>query len=83
MSLWFAIAMIVVASAFFKSPLPRAMAESMRRGSQGDPRLVEMVEHLAEDVRLLRDDVMDLQERLDFTERALADVRRRDVLPGR
>jgi hypothetical protein len=35
-------------------------------------RLTDVVENLHEDVRLLRDEVADLQDRVDFTERMLS-----------
>lgn len=51
------------------SPVGRAIAERIRHGPQpigaADPHLLEELEHL-------RQDVGDLQERVDFTERLLA-----------
>lgn len=84
---WFGIFLIVCAFWFFRSPLPRAIAEAIRvkHGGgvdDGSPRLQAAVEGLQDEVRGLRDEVMELGERLDFTERMLADVRRRTVLPG-
>jgi predicted nuclease with TOPRIM domain len=40
----------------------------------------ETVAQLTEDLSQLREQFSELAERVDFTERALADVRRRDAL---
>ena len=47
-----------------------------------DPGTRDMIEGLGEEVRMLHDEVMELAERLDFSERVLADVRRHNPLPG-
>ena len=79
-----AIALIVVAVLFFKSPLAAAAAEAIRhhngvpiRDSKTDD---EALAQVTEELALLRDQFAELAERMDFTERALAEVRRRDAL---
>lgn len=56
----------------------------MRETSGGDNgRLTEAVEQLYEEVGSLRDDLAELNERMDFTERMLSDVRSRNAIgPG-
>jgi hypothetical protein len=78
------IVLIVVAVLFFRSPIARAIADNMRgqRGGAADPTLGRQLEALREELHDVRADVTELAERLDFTERMLADVRRRDALPG-
>jgi hypothetical protein len=79
-----AIALIVMAVLFFKSPIATAAAEAIRhhngvpplRDSMADESLAQVTEELAQ----LRDQFSELAERVDFTERALAEVRRRDAL---
>ena len=46
-----------------------------------DPGTRDMIEGLGDEVRMLHDEVMELAERLDCSERVLADVRRRSPLP--
>jgi len=67
---------------FFRSPLPAALAESMRHSSTApDPALLQKLGELGDELQGLREDVMELAERMDFTERVLADLRRRPALP--
>lgn len=80
--IFMAIALVIVA----KSPLGLAMADRIRHG--GPPRggalgqeVDEFRAQVVDELRLLRDDVDELSERVDFTERALATVRRNDALP--
>ena len=75
--LFTAVAMIVVFYWFFRSPLCRAITDSIRRRhsvESGEEELTERLEEIAgrftEEVRELRVDVGELAERLDFTERA-------------
>jgi hypothetical protein len=78
-----AIVVLAVAFWFFRSPLPGAMADSVRRKAPGpDPRTELALAQLSEDVNALRESVMELAERVDFAERALIEVRRRDELPS-
>ena len=79
-----AIALIVIAVLFFKSPMATAAAEAIRhhngvppaRDGKADDTIAQVTEELAS----LRDQFSELAERVDFTERALAEVRRRDAL---
>jgi len=85
--LFLAVALIVCARWFFRSELSDAVAEALRRkhGVAVDPALVERVEELAErmeeELGGLRGEVVELSERLEFAERLLVDVRRREGLP--
>ncbi|HXV85883.1 MAG TPA: hypothetical protein VD793_04245 [Gemmatimonadales bacterium] len=75
-----AIALVIVA----KSPLGVAMAERIRQGPQGGAggaRFDEFAAQITEDHRLLREEVAELAERVDFAERALTAMRRGDALP--
>ncbi len=81
--MFFALALIVVAVLFFKSPLAPAAAEAIRHANgmpTRDPRLDETLAQVTDDLNQLREQFSELAERVDFTERALADVRRRDAL---
>jgi hypothetical protein len=80
--MFFAITLLIVAYWFFRSPLASAIAESIRRNSPGhDPALEQAVARLTEDLGALREQVFELAERVDFTERALTDMRRRELSP--
>jgi hypothetical protein len=80
-----AIVFIIIAYWFFRSPLCAALADSIKATTAGGPvhgrRVEAAVERLAADVEGLRGEVLDLAERLDFTERMLVDVRERMALP--
>ncbi len=56
----------------------------MRETQGGDnERLTEAVQQLYDEVGSLRDDLAELNERVDFTERMLSDVRSRNAIgPG-
>lgn len=56
----------------------------MREASRGgDERLAEAVEQLYEELNAVRDEIAELDGRLDFAERLLADPRRKDAIgPG-
>ena len=56
----------------------------MRETHDGDnERLTEAVRQLHDDVSSMREDVAELHERVDFTERILSDVRSRNAIgPG-
>ena len=84
MGLFFSLTLFFAVWWFFRSPIPAAMAEGMRRNAvpEADPALVEALTGLSEEVRELREDVMELNERMDFSERVLADLRQRVALPG-
>jgi hypothetical protein len=59
------------------SPVGRALAERIRGrdASQPDPAVIEELERL-------RNEMTELHERVDFTERLLAKAREREHLPG-
>jgi len=77
---------IVALGLFFRSPIPASIAQSIRGRHAGpgatDPALGRQLEALRGEMQDVRADVTELAERLDFTERMLADVRRRDALQG-
>ena len=78
--IFMAFALVIVA----RSPMGVALAERIRQGSSAAtraPRFDEFASRMTEDVRLLREDVAELAERVDFTERALTAMRRHDALP--
>ena len=82
-----AVAIIVCARWCFRSDLSDTMAESVRAKHAGgiDPALAERLEELAErmddEFRDLRNEVMELGERVEFAERLLTNVRQREGLP--
>jgi hypothetical protein len=87
-SLFLAVAIIFCARWFFRSDLSDAVGEALRRkhGVALDPTLVERFELLAErmddEMGELRNEVMELGERVEFAERLLTAVRQREGLPG-
>ena len=69
------------------SPIGRAIAERIKRGSQAvDQEKLERMEDaqlaIVEELDLVRQEMTDVQERLDFTERLLARQRELGQLPG-
>jgi hypothetical protein len=86
--LFLAVAIIICARWFFRSDLSDAVGEALRskHGGAVDPGLAERLEELAErlDVEIgdLRNEVMELGERVEFAERLLTNVRQREGLPG-
>jgi hypothetical protein len=71
--LWVFLTVVVVSSMYFRA---------QRRAPIGaDPALGESLAQLHDEVRALREDLMEVAERVDFTERALADVKRLSPLP--
>jgi hypothetical protein len=81
--MFIAITFIVIAYFFFRSPLADSLSEALRRGGGVEnPRLEQALARITEELAELREHVTELAERVDFTERALADVRRRDALPN-
>jgi hypothetical protein len=87
-SLFLAVAIIFCARWFFRSDLADAVGEALRRkhGAGLDPTAAERLEELTErfDVEMgeLRNEVMELGERVEFAERLLTNVRQREGLPG-
>jgi hypothetical protein len=56
----------------------------MREAPGGDTeRLVEAIHQLHDEIGSMREDIAEVQERLDFTERVLSEVKSRDAIgPG-
>ena len=87
-SLFLAVAIIVCARWFFRSDLSDAVGEALRakHGGGVNPALTERFEELADrmevEVGELRNEVMELGERVEFTERLLTKVSQREGLPG-
>ena len=77
---WIFFAFAVLLSA--RASLGRVLVERLRSGRGVDPRFEEFTERVTEELAALREDVNELQERMDFTERALTAARRSDALPG-
>ena len=81
--MFLAVALIIAAVLFFRSPIAPAAADAIRQVN-GLPvrgtRLAEAMAQLNQELGQLREEFTELAERVDFTERALADVRRRDAL---
>lgn len=89
MNLFAILGIVAICYWFFRSPLCEAVSDSIRgatrhgqRLGQADADLVERVGALTEEVRALRGDLVDLEERLEFTERALVGMRQRQAVPG-
>ena len=80
MGLFFTITLLLAIYWFFRSPLPAAIADSMRQnaGAVGDRSAAEAVARLHEEVSGLREEMMELAERMDFNDRVLADLGRVD-----
>ncbi len=81
--MWLAVALVIVAFWFFRSPLRDAVADAIRRGAGvpvGDPQMERALAGMSEEMNSLREHVTELAERVDFAERALAEVRRREAL---
>jgi hypothetical protein len=87
-SLFLAVAIIFCARWFFRSDLSDAVGEALRskHGGGVNPALAERFEELAERMEVemgdLRNEVMELGERVEFAERLLTNVRQREGLPG-
>lgn len=83
---WMAVAIMAVCYWFFRSPLSRAVADSIRGEGRStvelEERLRDFAEHVSDELNAIRSDLVELEERLDFTERTLAQVKRRDALPA-
>ena len=64
-------------------PIGRALADRLRHGKLPRPGEAESAEELKEEMERMRLQVDDLQERLDFTERVLAQAKDEGLLgPG-
>ncbi|MBI3983491.1 MAG: hypothetical protein HY337_11310 [Gemmatimonadetes bacterium] len=78
--IFMAVALVMVA----RSPVGIALAERIRSGPHGGAagaRFDEFAAQVGDDFRALRDEVAELSERMDFTERTLTAMRRSDALP--
>jgi len=62
-------------------PVGQAIAHRARGGDAGTPLLVQRVDQLSDDVEQLRAQLAETHERLEFTERLLAQGRSIDQLP--
>lgn len=89
MNLFVVIAIVAICYWFFRSPLCDAVSDSIRTAARAgqpvgraDAEVAERLRALTEEVRALRGEVVDLEERLEFTERALVGMRQRDAVPG-
>ncbi len=80
--IFFAIGVAILSA----TPIGRAMVERLRSAGRTEPalerRLEELESRVTSELEALREEVVELQERLDFAERALTAVRRSDALPG-
>ena len=87
-SLFLAVAIIFCARWFFRSDLSDAVGEALRskHGGGVNPALTERFEEFADRMEVemgdLRNEVMELGERVEFAERLLTNVRQREGLPG-
>ncbi len=81
---WLAITLIVCGGWFFKSPLPGAIADSLKEkhGHHASAEITDAVDMLTDQVAALREEVTEIGERLEFTERVMARLRRDDALPA-
>ena len=79
------VVVVSIVAIFVLRPLFAALARRLE-GKHADPQLRAEVEHLRElaaEVEPLRSKVQDIEERLEFTERLLAERRDQDLLrPG-
>lgn len=84
---WMVVGILILAHWFFRSPLCRAVSDQIRGRVVENDEVIRHVEALMEelrsDVRDVRAEVMDLVERVDFTERVLIEMRQRAALPSR
>lgn len=83
--MFLALSIIIVAVLFFRSPLASATAEAIRHANGvpvRDPRVEQGIARVTDELEQLREQITELAERVDFTERALTEFRRRDALPN-
>ena len=64
-----------------RGPLGRALARRIGGEAGGNPELASQVQELRQDLDAVRHELAEAQERLDFTERALTQVREAQRLP--
>ncbi len=84
MGFFFSLTLFVAVYWFFRSPLPAAIADSMRRDGAvaAETNMSDAIGLLGDEMRGLREEVAELAERIDVSERVLADLRQRIALPG-
>ncbi|MEE8250294.1 MAG: hypothetical protein V3R24_01005 [Gemmatimonadales bacterium] len=82
--MFLAIALIACGWWFFQSPLPGAIAVSLKEkhGHHASAEITDAVDMLTDEVAALREEVTEIGERLEFTERVMARLRRDDALPA-
>lgn len=84
---WIVVGVLIICYWFFHSPLCRAVSEQIRSGVADEDDILRRVEALTDEVhaevRDLRAEIVELAERVDFTERVLVEMRQRDALPSR
>ena len=81
---FFSLTLFLAVYWFFWSPIPAAIAGSIRRDRAvaADTNMSDAIGLLGDEVRGLREDVTELAERIDVSERVLADLRQRIALSG-
>lgn len=84
MEFFLAIALIVCGRWFFQSPIPGAIADSLKAsyGHHASAEITDAVGMLTDQMAALREEVTEIGERLEFTERVMARLRRADALPA-
>ncbi len=84
MGFFFSFTLFLAVYWFFRSPIPAAIAGSIRRDGvvAADTNMSDAIGLLSDEVRGLREEVTELAERIDVSERVLADLRQRIALPG-
>lgn len=84
MEFFLVIALIVCGRWFFQSPIPGAIADSLKAsyGHHASAEITDAVGMLTDQMAALREEVTEIGERLEFTERVMARLRRADALPA-
>ncbi len=84
MEFFLVIALIVCGRWFFQSPIPGAIADSLKAsyGHHASAEITDAVGMLTDQMAALREEVTEIGERLEFTERLMARLRRADALPA-
>src|SRR5262245_7028254 len=80
-----AVTVVLVARWLFKSPIAEAIGERIRRGRRGGELpddATERLERIETQLGALRGELSEFAERLDFTERVLAERRERRLGAG-
>ena len=77
----FVVGILIGAATWLLTPIARALAERLRGGRATNAELQSLRDELMQEQQALRQDMGDLGERLDFTERLLAKQRDGERLP--